>query len=157
MELKFRAWDEGKKMMFPVTWMRFSPVKPFACLPTEEVREEYEGREYNIMQFTGFQDKNGKDIYFNDIVKFSYKDPQDSEFDDDGEAVIVHTMSNGVGIISENINGETYAVSDEVGGVIQEIWEDEDVWDIEVIGNIFEDEDMLMTKEEWENAIKKQQ
>jgi uncharacterized phage protein (TIGR01671 family) len=61
-EIKFRAWD-GEKIISPdyidrrgnAHWKEDS-------IPTATTSTEY------VMQFTGLQDKNGKDIYESDIL-----------------------------------------------------------------------------------------
>jgi hypothetical protein len=55
-EIKFRAWDK-KKMHY------FNPFNQ----STEFMRNNFDGRN-EIMQFTGLQDKNGKDIFEGDVV-----------------------------------------------------------------------------------------
>lgn len=54
-EIKFRAWDRSlKKMIYPKLWDNSMP-------------SNWE-RWYDLMQFTGLLDKNGREIYEGDIV-----------------------------------------------------------------------------------------
>jgi len=54
--IKFRSWDgRNKQMDYP-----------------DNIANGIDGDKYQIMQFTGLYDKNGKEIYEGDIIKSEY-------------------------------------------------------------------------------------
>lgn len=131
-EIKFRAWDgESKRMSKPfhIDELKFGYIKDIDnCVMDKDLV---------LMQFTGFKDKNGKEIYFSDIVKFSFNDPFDKSENYKGTAVITETINMGVGLLFDyDARGISFAVIE--GGEIEEVWEDKRLWKIEVIGNIYE-------------------
>ncbi len=132
--IKFRAWNEINGGWLP-----------------NEIVEKWELRVLQehinfVQQFTGLKDKNGKEIYFDDIIKFKFKDEEGdgSQF---GTALITKTMNGGAGIMydftgEDLFDGEeVFAVSE--GGEITDIWEDKDMWEVEVIGNIHENPELI--------------
>lgn len=143
-EIKFRAWEKENKEMITDFWIDSKDGECFGKY-SDEAKPNW-----ILMQYTGLTDKNGKEIYFDDIVKFSFHDHDDPMENYEGTAVIAETMNSGVGLLFDWDNNDagsnkTFAVIE--GGQINDYWDDEDLWDIEVVGNIYENPE-LITKEE---------
>ena len=119
-KIKFRAWDnENKVMVYPKGILFDGRVVNFSC----GVLEPYEG--YELMQFTGLYDKNGKEIYAGDIVRGKY-----------GKNGIVKNyeirwlIGHFAAVDRNNITGDEHYYP--IG-----------LLEGEVIGNIFQDGDLL--------------
>lgn len=57
-EIKFKAWDR--------TWKRFDGD---ITLPLDRMSKNIDSERFELVQFTGIKDKNGKEIWEGDIVR----------------------------------------------------------------------------------------
>ena len=121
-EFKFRAWDTEKQEMATVNFIGLNDYE--VGMEDEECRRWRATYPYvcRLMQYTNLKDKNGKEIYEGDILKVKL---------DNGEANLYVKYTNG-----------EYRVVNEGK------WEDSlyiymYFGDVEVVGNIYENEDLL--------------
>jgi hypothetical protein len=113
-EIKFRAWDTFTSRMI----VRSEPIWRWEREDRERIHNDYV-----LMQFTGLKDKNGKDIYEGDIVKFEIPEP---------------TLSIGVGIRKPTIGPVIWKYSS-----LEVLEKACRIGDCEVIGNIYENPERL--------------
>lgn len=127
--LKFRAWDKERKQMFFPSSINFkSDGRMWVCDVKGENRLEYEDviNLAELMQFTGLHDKNGKEIWEGDIVL------------DHGYKGIVK-----FGTLKRlNFHGVFYLDLSEGGGTGGDAMFDRNL-DLEVLGNIYENPELL--------------
>lgn len=122
-EFKFRAWDTEKQEMATVNFIGLNDYE--VGMEDEECRRWRATYPYvcRLMQYTNLKDKNGKEIYEGDILKVKL---------DGGEANLYVKYTNG-----------EYRVVNEGK------WEDSlyaymYFGDVEVVGNIYENEDLII-------------
>jgi uncharacterized phage protein (TIGR01671 family) len=166
MEIKFRAWDKvNKEMLEPVDIWDFG-CKDYDCFFGNRLCNK---NDLILMQYTGFKDKNGKEIYEGDIIQFKHyyefgkiknRSKEKQEFDIERRVVKFKDGRFTLGYnldfqdISELVKINGIYENKLVGRTIEEnfttigknsIWEYSlECWkDFEVIGNIYENPELL--------------
>ncbi|MCO4645803.1 hypothetical protein Si021_00977 [Streptococcus infantarius subsp. infantarius] len=125
---KFRAWVKDEKRMLPVGDLDLD-YKLTYLDEGNGYRYERDFDEIELMQFTGIKDKNGKEIYDGDIVKFS-------DCDDDVYVTPVVWDKN-YACFGVSFSGK-YPISFDY---LEEFYTE--LKDIEVVGNIYENPELL--------------
>lgn len=127
-EFKFRAWDKNKNRYEPRYLLAIDEVGDLWRIDsTDAIDLTSEKDRYVIEQFTGLTDKNGKEIYEGDIVRWSFKVERNSELTYTADVVEW-----------ESYDEEEWPYSTISGFTLPES-EDE----YEVIGNIHENPELL--------------
>ena len=119
-EIKYRAWDKINKKM--LNWYEFldTNVKDTFITP--------ESTGLILMEYIGICDKNGKEIYRNDIIKLKKldKNPIIALIDWSREYLSYVLITGDVAHVFENL-----------GDYLDE-------YDLEIIGNIYENSNLLI-------------
>lgn len=123
-EIKFRAWDKKGNQMIENEELMFSGTDGFYSLNQEGQEFEWDC----VMQFTGLHDKNGKEIYEGDIVNYG-------NYTDNNKPCNEKIIFENCSFVGREIRkfGDKNAVS-MIGK------------DCEVIGNIYENPELLTKK-----------
>ena len=123
MKPKFRAWtEEGKTMHYGVYPFKGDTL----LLSYDEIAfHEVPASDFILMQSTGLKDKNGKEVYEGDIVRFALTDGFNYVANEDG--VVTYKL------------GAFYVVN----GLTEYLISDINTNEIEVVGNIYQTPELL--------------
>lgn len=121
---KFRAWDKETKTMIDVSLINFEEHSILGGYWEFGQTESIKFDEVELMQSTGLKDKNGKEIFEGDIVDYK------------GKKAVVKWHGSYASFIYRFVDGLKERVSE---------WEPLFLacYHFEVIGNIWEDGDLL--------------
>ena len=131
-ELKFRAWDKTNKEMLKVDVIDFY-FKEIRVLPYDGNNFSMKFKHVEIMQSTGYHDKNGVEIFEGDIINSGYLfkgSPFEEEDEYEEEKGVVTFFNCGFNIEFKN----------HINLFIDIILSCEN---LEVIGNIYENPELL--------------
>lgn len=130
-EIKFRAWNKVQKVMFFPDGMDLKKKSLMSIdrnpFYVKLISGWNKGGGFELMQYTGLKDKNGKEIYEGDIVK-------------DWENIDLYEVVWNRRYACFELNRLTFG--NDTG---QEI--DNSPLDLEIVGNIYENKDLLEAKE----------
>lgn len=121
--IKFRAWDKEEKKMYFDVQNNYDNIREQTC---------FQDNNLELMQFTGLKDKNGKEIYEGDIIKAKH---------DVGDYDIGSVVYGRKGAFCIDLPKVATGIKSPLLNYIHGIMFDES--DIEVIGNIYENPELL--------------
>jgi uncharacterized phage protein (TIGR01671 family) len=133
-EIKFRAWDKVDEKMLQVYNLCFDCGESIyangklICMMGKDGCL-YPKKRTILLQYTGLHDKNGKEIYEEDVVKSSCRDIYGRIFIGQSKYMSVGVHLFGVSIEFEN-------------GIIEPWMYDNGKFDWEVIGNIYQNPEL---------------
>ncbi len=143
---KFRAWNKDKKLMLNVIAINFELLQITADIENKKIYPDldYWWKETDIpfseivlMESTGLLDKNGVEIYEGDIVAF-----EDSDGGYEYQDIVVNT-----GIVEYGDLG--FYFTNRVAVDMADFYiKDGRCYDVEVIGNIYENQDFEEAEDE---------
>ena len=123
-EIKFRAWDVIENRMFYVSRLDNSGSYDRCWEVKEDKLDSAINPNVIITQYTTIKDKNGKDIYEGDFIRYKYGCREGGNYYD-------------VVLVEWSTEGMDY----HPGWVIKQFWGQ--YGEIEIIGNIYENPEMI--------------
>lgn len=147
--IKYRVWwkgltcpGEGGPVVYPARWVSDYLVRPDGVLTQEdyELCDVHDPESYAVEQFTGLLDRDGKEIYEEDIVKASVAEEGGDVTDERTKQVgrICYRSDTAGYSLCHTLHDSPYRVDISVlflrGAVSQRL---------EIIGNIHENPDLI--------------
>lgn len=137
-DIKFRAWDTENKEMLKVQELDFEDTFYGGRLSirVDMYNDYFDMEDMILMQYTGLKDKNGKEIYEGDIAKITEK-----------KNILKHKVIPMKPIIAEISWSEEYLayilITTSVKDAFENLADYLEEYDIEVIGNIYDNPELL--------------
>ena len=134
-EIKFRVWDTYNKEMLDVQELDYADsYNGQPMIRTTMYNDYFDTEEMILMQYTGLHDKNGKEIYEGDIVL--YKD-WEMAYEGGGNDSFINK-----GIVEYCEDNCCYNVTErQTVDITDVLYKDNE--DLEVIGNIYDNPELL--------------
>lgn len=132
---KFRIWDKKEKFMWVVAALRFYEEGNLFAIDywgVQQYPETLDAEDVVLMQATGLQDKNGVDIYEGDILKGEQNIISSMHVPPFKSGVIKYSERNTMFYLDDGSKRHDLFIS--LGG---------DIYTYEVIGNIYENPNLL--------------
>ena len=141
-EIKFRAWNIEKGRWSNDDDSYWGDGDNFT--PVENVNINLDSENFTFEQYTGLEDKNGKEIYEGDIVKLDYEETKIRNEPDVCEGVFTEYQEKHEGIfeITFNKNWAAFVLIIHDTNIVEESLGDAK-YSVEVIGNIHENPELL--------------
>lgn len=134
-EIKFRAWNKEYGEMCYSTNVALYEKREFYPFGIIVGFSHYPTNDWELMQYTGLRDKNGKEVYEGDIVRYTFDNPDS-----------VLSTENGLKIRTGKIFWQEWRASFAIGCQMA----NNDLFKyvrngnrVEVIGNIYENPELL--------------
>lgn len=131
-EIKFRAWHKEEKIIGEVLGIDILHKEIFFSNEDVDCYEHTDFKDIELMQYTGLKDKNNKEVYEGDIVKLraNHGIGVIKYYDEWGAFVVEYIKPRPLVVLGMNYYKE----------------------DIEILGNIYENSELI---KEWDNEILK--
>lgn len=160
---RFRAWNKKTKKMHYDAEQTYDFMEGRLTICEESFGQLLEYKDYIVMQSTGLKDINGKSIYEGDIIVipnlypfYDYANKQDMTQNlNETEGIIKgKSVLNYIGIVEwiysswqyvyHCVNPQKQGISEGMNNLLNEIgYEEGEITKYEVIGNIYENKDLL--------------
>jgi len=148
-EIKFRAWDKIKNKIYLIAGISFTNNDVWLRINDKQIMGA-NFSEIKLMQYTGLKDKNDKEIYEGDVIQFLWE--EDSCWGkagtykgyigfNQGAFEVIYISRDEITVFDDGSWHEN-SKSDDMQSFIS--WSEE----IEVIGNIYENPELLKSEVE---------
>ena len=148
-EIKFRAWHKEKKIIGEVLGIDILHKEIFFSNEDVDCYEHVDFKNIELMQYTGMKDVTEKEIYEGDVVKLVHTGIEISadRLEDLKRFVGIIKYENGIFKIVRTekslIESKYFEMEQKK---VSEIFIYSKLYDLEVIGNIFENKELLEIK-----------